>query len=358
MLATERQAWRFFNHGLLTTAPTAMAVTQQSVGIQGQAQRMAELNLALRSPTLTQADLQTAYANQALVRSWGQRWTVHLMTPADWNLVINARASEHLPNNYYLGRREAVLRAVTEISTILVEQPMIDRPTTLAILARHKLNAEDLYAVLQTLTATGVGYLDAGIPTQKFHFIAAGEHYQPLAQSSAIKQLILRYLDGFAPATIQDFAKWSGIKISKIRPIWQTMVPELTRVSLNGTDYFSHHAVSSAKLAAWMEQMTCSVIIAARFDSLMTGYVNKDWLMDTEHQTIMWSKNGLLMAPVIIHGRVVGKWEIAVTKTSVSFTVQSWQTIHQTERQQLEQRFAVIANFLARQLHEINYEKI
>jgi hypothetical protein len=189
-----------------------------------------------------------------------------------------------------------------------------------------------------------------------------------LSQSEAMRELIVRYLDGFGPATFRDFLKWSGIKISSAKPVWNDLASDLVALdagngSGSGTDktLYSTTPITAATRAQALAQCADSVAIGARFDASMTGYVDKSWLVPSERVRTMWSSNGILMAPLVAHGKMIGHWTYKLAGTSgtpgarMSVEVHHWEKIARATRTALSAQFEQVARFLEAELTGITY---
>lgn len=347
--AADLRAWRLAQQGLLAPARDAVAAVAQTVGVQAQSPIMAELNIALRVPGLTAAQLKQAYQQHELVRVWANRWTLQLLTKRDWQLLINARQNVKLPAAYFLGERELVLQAVQTVESVLTQRPSLTRAEYRAVLtevlpARPRPQNFD-YAVLQVLASRGVLYL-AGEASQQNFILVAAPDFVKMPVATALRQLIKRYLAGFGPATLTDFVKWAGLKIGEVRPVWQQLQTQLTSIAVGDTILWSLTPPAKQQLTVWRKQLQESTVIAARFDASMTGYADKSWLMDEPTVARMWSKNGILMAPIIVAGTVVGKWSYRIAGRKVHFKVEQWGPIVQ---QQLREQLLLVANYLEKE---------
>ncbi|MFC4652512.1 winged helix DNA-binding domain-containing protein [Lactococcus nasutitermitis] len=329
---------RLNSHGLLMKKANVLDVLRQTIGIQAQAQREAELNLALRSQDLSLTELSKLYEEGKIVRSWANRWTLHLLTYEDWELLINARQNESLPNSYFLGEKELALAVITFLTDLLKVRKSLTKSEIEALISQDfpnfNLKSYLLQAVLQTMMQQGICYFDAGISSRAYRLVFA-EHFQRTTAERAIELLIQRYMTGFAPAILEDFIKWSGLKISIVRPIWQKIIFD-----------------SSVKN---IESTGGKTFIAARFDSLLTGYADKTWLTSQDKIPEMWSKNGILMAPIIFDNQLVGKWHYKISAKKITFTVEHWLPLNQS---QIEEKLSDIAHFLEKKMQTIIYKQI
>jgi len=342
MTPAELLAYRLFQQGVLTVDAPILQPFTQVIGIQAQNQRVAELTVALQTQA-SMVELTALYQTRQLVRSWGQRWTLHLYTAADWQLMINARQTERLPKAYFEGQSEQVYAVADEIAAVLQHREL-SKTDYLACVAELvpdlKRSRNFDYAVLQVLEAQGRAVMQGQPGQSQFHLFRPA--FTRTDQQLATQDLIRRYLTGFGPATLTDFVKWSGVKIGKARPAWRVIEPELTPVTVAGEKLWLMRAVSGQQLREITAEVADRTLIAPRFSSLMTGYQQKAWLVAPELQSKMWTVNGILMAPIIANGQLVGHWNYQVSGKRMRFTVTRWGEFDQTT---LTNYFVRIASF-------------
>lgn len=353
-------AVRLNNTGLLTPFDRATDAIQNAVGIQAQQPFSANLNALIRSnDSMSMLEQQLSDSNQ-LVRAWGQRWTLHLFTRADFNLITSARSTEKIPNSYYLNHKDQILLTADAIqnSNIPTWTPATLDEFLSTSFPEASANGRLKYIILQVLTARGVGFFNADSSTTKWVFELHSP--APLSLDDSIARLIRRYLTGFGPATLADFIKWASIKISIVRPIWQKVTRNLFQYRLADSDalLISTSALSTETLSTLTAQLEAKPQIMARFDSTMTGYVDKSWFVSAERQTTMWSKNGILAAPIINHGKLIGHWRYTIKNTNLAVQVFTWQPLTKPDQSALEQEFNQLTTKLNYNLSSIQFQLV
>ncbi|MGX7132949.1 winged helix DNA-binding domain-containing protein [Enterococcus songbeiensis] len=362
LTTSQLRSIRLFHNGLLQPSEPKQ-VLEKTVGIQSQHLKMAELNLALRSEKSEWGELPELYGTKQVVRSWGQRWTHHLMTIEDWNLVINARKQEQLPINYYRGQKDEIFILIEKIKKRLPAQSSWQRKEIEELIQEifptYDGEGRFLHAILQELVAQGVVFFDGGSSlTNWILWVATKDQFQPIEPQTAISELILRYLKGFGPASIEDFVRWSGIKISRVRKSWQKIAEESSNYDWQGNHLIGIERYSSQKVTELTERFTMLGFLAARFDASLTGYVDKSWLILKEYQSIMWTVNGILMAPIFVEGEVVGHWNYRLAGKQVTFELLNWKMITPSFKKEIEEKLQKVADFLQADDFKVNYTQL
>lgn len=338
--------------GFGVTQDSKRALTR-TIGIQAQQAREADLNLSLHTHTPIET-LHNWYDQQPVVRSWAQRWTHQLLTLSDWQLVISARQTETLPKTYLLGHGTLVAELATLIQNQLVTKPRLTKTEVVALLTPlipTDVKSNNLiYAVLQTLVAQGRLYFDARSTTQ--NYVVVANQLPLLPVETALPVLIQRYIEGFGPVSLADFCKWSGIRITQARPVWQQVTAKLSPVMVAGQEL-----VVATSTEPNVDLPACQ--LAARFDACFTGYADKNWLVTPEHQKTIWTKNGLIMAPILLHGVVIGHWQHQQSRKGVTVTVKHWQPLTQQDKHLIEDQLVKdLSNAVSKPLIQVSFESI
>ncbi|MCL2677283.1 MAG: winged helix DNA-binding domain-containing protein, partial [Streptococcaceae bacterium] len=263
---------------------------------------------------------------------------------------ISARQDETFLSSYYFGQKETSLKIIEDLTLLFAQRKRLSKPEIEDFIHQNfpefsfESNATALYGILQSMTHQGLIYFDASKPHANYELISADKSVLQNAEQ-AIEELILRYLKGFTPAGLKDFVKWSGIRIARARKIWK-------KLELNEEEPV---LLSSMERQSLLEKIEKETIISARFDSLLTGYEDKTWLTPENRIADMWTKNGLLMAPIIYDGQLVGKWYYKVTGNPITFLIDHWLPLN---KGQLEEKLLPVAEFLKVQIKEIKYTEI
>ena len=191
--------------------------------LQAQDRRAAVLAVGVRGGGPAAAGVEAALG-AGIVRTWAMRGTLHLLGAEDLPAVRAVYGPLLL---------ERGARRLTELG---LPPPLAERTTeeTAAILAaegpltRHEL-AERLRACGLPVGPGGQApvHVVARAAAAGVLVEVAGERYGPLElgplpdRAEALRHLARRYLDGHAPASREDFARWSGLPAGDVRAAWR-----------------------------------------------------------------------------------------------------------------------------------------
>jgi hypothetical protein len=263
-----------------------------------QAQDRAAALLAVRARTAPDADDPTRsgaaeitrhLAAGALVRTWAMRGTLHLLAADDLPTAIAIYGPLHLARGR---RRLAELglspadaeRSTEEAAAIVREHGPLDR---------HELAAR--------LRDRGVPVAEKG--QAPIHVVARAAHagvlievgdglYGPLDlgpladRDDALRELGRRYAAGHAPATVEDFARWSGLPAADVRTAWG----------------------DEPRIEGDPEAGGISLLPA--FDEWLLGWASRDFVLAADHAKRVAPGGGIIRPVAIADGRAFATWRL------------------------------------------------
>lgn len=174
-------------------------------------------------PTLREVD--AAFAEPGgLVRSWTQRGTLHIVPSADlpWILSVTAERQRRQHAGIHrsvgidadvLARAEAVTRAALAGGNRLTRSEFADVLTGAGIDATPP-RGNHLFSALALRLALVLGPVVPrdGAPTRDQYVVAPEDWLgMPTQPADAEAELLVRYLRGHGPATLDDFGWWAGL---------------------------------------------------------------------------------------------------------------------------------------------------
>jgi hypothetical protein len=117
------------------------------------------------------------------------------------------------------------------------------------------------------------------------------------------------YLRAFGPATVNDFALWSGIALTQARRIWAREQADFVPVSVEGWEAtILRKDLDEVAQAEFERQL---VRLLPYFDSFLLGHKERDHLVAMQHRPNIYRPQGWIAPVVLVDGRVAAIWEYA-----------------------------------------------
>jgi hypothetical protein len=280
--------------------------------------------IGLRSASSTEADIEKAIEARTIIRTWPMRGTLHFVAPADvgWMLELltpqiiasSRRRQQQLElDDKTLARCRALFAKALQGGRQLTR----DRMYSLLEDARISTASQRGYHILWRLAQEGIICFAAREGKQPT-FALLDEWVKPakkLKREEALAELTKRYFIGHGPATLQDFAWWSGLKISEAKAGLE-MVGSSLRKETNAIYWMSPESTASPA------DIPIACLLPG-FDEYMLGYTDRSAVLDPQHaQKLIPDNNGRFLSTMIMNGRVVGTWRRVLSKKAVVLTME------------------------------------
>jgi hypothetical protein len=311
--------------------------------------------VGLRLPRATDADIERAIADREIVRTWPMRRTLHFVAAADvrWMLdLLAVRQNAGMAGRYrQLGLDDETFRRSGEV---------IAR----ALSGGKSLSRPQMYRVLRDagIRTAGGGPLDTG-QTRGLHILAYhaqaglicyGPHHgkQPafvlldewvpnsrlLERDEALAELAARYFTSHGPATITDFAWWSGLTVREARQGIED-ARGLAGETIEGQTFWLAAEAQTPKRGSRR------AYLLPPFDEFTVAYKDRSAVIDPGHAR-MASNGGMLWPAIVVGGRVAGTWKRTAAKGAVVVTLKPFGELSESERAAVAKAAAEYGRFL------------
>lgn len=252
----------------------------------------------------THAEVEAAIARREIVRTWPMRGTLHFVPAEDarWMLALDAerRMKVAAGRHRELGLTEAdFAKASRIVGRVFGKEPIVARRELLARIAAGGVSVEGqrgahLLVWLSLNAEICCGPHRGKTPT----FVQFDEwlaNAKSRARDESLSLLALRYFTSHGPATLADFAWWSGRTMAEARRALDAVTSRLARDG----DHWGPPATRNA---------SSRIHLLAGFDEMLLGYRDRSATLAAKDIRVIAPGNGLFRPTVIDRGRVVGTW--------------------------------------------------
>ena len=332
-------------------SPIEVVVTMGAIQAQNRAAALSAIGV--RSPGSTIDDLEAAFDSGAIVRSWTMRGTLHIVPAEDlgWMLSLTADRTRTAiaRESRQLGISESEYdRGADVIAQHVAEHGPATRSDAVATLDRAGVGGggESAYryirgAALRRLVAWG--------PMRgRQPLLVAAPVGPELERDEALARFITTYLRGHGPATVRDFAWWSGLTLTDARTARAAAGAALQTF---GSDDDAMLITADAPPAAAAETPSGGQRIGVRvvpaWDEYVLGYRDRGHVLpDRFAPRVSPSGNGVFLPAILSEGRVVGTWTQSIDKTGLHAAADPFERLTAAERRGFEKAVAELARFL------------
>ncbi len=300
----------------------AFDAIERLVGMQAQAPNPPYVGLWTRLDGFHPDELSTLINDRRAVRIALMRGTIHLVTARDC-LTLRPVLQPVLDRglNAIFGVRIAGVdtAALVAAGRALVEE----RPRAyaeLGALLRERWPDRDAAALANAVRALAPlvqvpprGIWGASGPAA--HTTAESWLGRSLDANHAPDAMVMRYLAAFGPATVRDVQVWSGLTglhavIERLRPRLRAFRDEQGSDLLDLPDAPRPDPDTPAPPRFLPD-----------YDNALLSHADRTRIMDDEHRTLVFTKNGIIRATVLVDGFVRGTWTITRRRAAATLTI-------------------------------------
>ncbi|MFO7167130.1 MAG: winged helix DNA-binding domain-containing protein [Chloroflexota bacterium] len=288
--------------------------------VQAQEYEDAKWALGIRMRHATDDQIERALADGTILRTHVMRPTWHYVTPADIRWLLELTAPRVNAANASMYRQLELDEALFERSNAVIAEALRGgRTCTRAelgaaleragIVARgvrlaHIVQRAELDAVVCSGPRRGKQITYALLEER-------APHARRLPREEALAELTRRYYTGHGPATVHDFAWWSGLTMADARAGLALVASELDHTTIDGQTYYFPASMPPAP-------ETESAFLLPPYDELVIAF-SPHGGSRAAGQVI--PQNVIFDSLVIVGDRFVGSWRRTFARGTTVITV-------------------------------------
>jgi hypothetical protein len=284
------------------------------------------------------------YHKKTLVKTWCMRGTVHVIPSDLFFMYIQAINPVRLiPKNPGIP---------DEVYTHVINA--LEKPQTKSEIAekiQDKINCKTKEVRTMVSRAVRVlGYKGIIVYAQprgsKFFTreceFALTENWLPhipcITQEDAQKQLLLYYLKCYGPATLHDFAYWTGFKMKETRELFQSV--NIEEVEIEGNSYYVTPGDSLDGEGGG------GIALLPEYDSYVMGHKEKSRILDLQYKSQVFLPLAGVAATMVRDGQVIGTWKMKKDGDTLLFSTHPFELMPEEDMEKIYKHMENIANFM------------
>lgn len=382
---TEEQVlyFRAMRGGLLKQGLSSpQAAAGALLGAQAQIENPALLGLSQRvteRPTAEALKTQL-WEERSLIRTWGQRDTVHVYDIHDWADIIAAR-----PLWAQTGRRgeparqEELEEARAHLATL---EDVFTRQDLYEVVPQRL--AEELSPVAQTAGQDPIHFAAGRLIWHLAHAGLICTVYKQGSQQAyayrpywcpelewpetrdpieAAAHLTLRYLSTYGPASKKDVGHFFGARMNEVNQWFDRLHEEGMLLPLQCEGHpalwlsIDDEGEAALRTQPPQDAEEWPVRLLPPYDSMLMGHADKSWTVpDEAERKLIWKKAAVVCAVVLARGRIIATWSQKATKKRLKITIQplsGWQSSQ--HKAAVEREAEAIAAHMGRTDTEVHF---
>ncbi len=288
---------------------------------QAQDYPAAKWALGLRANGITDADVEQAFNDGAILRTHVLRPTWHFVTPADirWMLALTGPRVNAVCASYYrkLGLDDRLLaRSRTILERALRDGTQLTRSEIGAVLLRGGIAVKSQPLAFLVMRAELDQVICSGARRGKQFTYALLEERAPrarvLERDEALAELTRRYFWSHGPATLRDYVWWSGLTVREAKTGIDLVKPALASEMIGDRTYWFVPSRSRAPRV-----LAPSAYLLPNYDEYLIAYKDRGLVVAASRARNMGVADEF-PHHIVIDGRLAGSWRRTLRSDSVA----------------------------------------
>lgn len=343
---------RLINQGLVKpTLKTASDVVARLGAVQAQDYAGSKWGIAQRTAGLTDARIEKEIDDGTIVRTHILRPTWHFVAAADigWMLALSA-PRVHVANGYWYRWLEVDDAVARRSQTVLAKGLRDGKQLTRAELgqlltrARIQITPQRLACIVMRAELDGLIVSGARRGKQFTYALLEERVARPTAleRDAALFELARRYFTTRGPATVDDFAWWSGLTKADAKRGVEMAATQPENESIEGRSYSFPAAKRRVRIPSSL------VHLLPNYDEYFVGLKDRSAFgARLESSGVKPRTSALSGNALVVNGQIVGGWRRTLVGRTVIIEPTSLIRLSEAERRAVESTAEKLSRFLA-----------
>lgn len=271
-----------------------------------------------------------------IIRTWPMRGTLHFISNKDVRWVLSLYPERGIPN---YARRNGMDEKILDQGKKAIIR---------AFIGRKQITRRELHAFLKSTKIPELGHnwprnyimrraARAGLicfgpnvgKQQSFVLLDdCIDGTKPLRREDALAALAERYFASHGPATVRDFAWWSGSKMADAKIGIETANAKLREEPIGDNTYWMHK-----RIAKYHRSSQIAHLLPA-FDEYLIAYNDRSAILDSKYSQKIIAGSTFIYLPIILFdGQVVGTWKQISKNDSVQIMLKPFYKLDGAQRE-------------------------
>ncbi len=332
--------WRFHNQHIGRSRIKKPADLVRWLGaVQAQDYSGSLWAIGLRLANATERSVEQAIADGTVVRTWFMRGTLHFVAASDlrWMVGLMAPRMRDIVDNVSRYNRLGLDAATFVRSNDVLVRALeggrhCTREELRGELERAKIHAEGTRFSLLLQRAQADGLICYGPRRgRQATFTLVDEWVPPgetLEREEALGEFARRYFLSHGPATVSDFAWWSGLAAADARAGLEVARWQLVEQVIDGKSYWLGPPEQGADVPI------AAAFLLPSYDEYFVGYQDRAAALHPRYTDKPSQWNSLLLGPtVVIDCKAVASWKRALSRDGVTVTISPMVSLGKANKQ-------------------------
>jgi hypothetical protein len=345
-------AQRLLNQKLVRSdIRTPVEIVSWLGAVQSQDYTGAKWALGLRSPGLTDADVDRAFDDGEILRTHILRPTWHFVLPQDLRWMQQLAGPRLKAGNRHYCRLNGLDDKILSRSRKIIEKALGDgryhtRTALGGVLARAGIKGGGQRLAYLMMDAEIDHVICSGPRQGKQFTYALVDERAPKARAltvdEGLAELTRRYFTSHGPATVLDFVWWSGLTVKHAKTGLDMLGKAVASETVDGKTYW--FAPSGKRSAPTKTEPT--VYLLPNYDEYLNALRDRSLALDPAGPVPTTSAFVGVPHQLVIDGILRGAWKRVTTARSISLVVRVFRALNRQELDALDRAVTRLARFV------------
>jgi len=292
--------------------------------------------LGLRMQQATDADIENAFNDGAILRTHVMRPTWHFVAPQDIRSLLALTAPRVHAANAHMYRKlelddDLLSRCRAIFTKALRDKKYLTRSELANHLAENRIKAAGqrlayiiMHAELETLICSG--------PRRGKQFTYAlleerAPQPKKFRRDEALALWTLKYFVSHGPAQLKDFAWWSGLTLQDAQQGLDLAAPQLAHEIIEGKTYWFSPNTKTVK------PQTPAALFLSIYDEYTIAYKDRSALGGKQYSAKLLAMGNALTSVLILDGKIAGTWKRVIKKERVEIMTHPFRSLRKDEHE-------------------------
>ena len=317
--------------------------------MQAQDYQGAKWAIALRLKGITDTGIEQAIADKKIVRTWPMRRTLHFVSPQDIRWMLKLLTPRIISRSKALYRQleldEKLFSKCRKLFTKAMEgEKQLPRNEMYDTLEKAKISTKAMRGLHILCHLSQEGLICFASRKGRQPTFALLDDWvspaKPLTNDEALATLTKKYFLSHGPATINDFAWWSGLTIAEVKKGIEIIKTDLQNEKANGQLFWLTNDISFEK------NKTRSVYLLPSFDEYLVAYKDRSIAIDSSHSKNIFGANGIFNPVILVNNKVAGTWKRSFEKDKVRIETNLFSELSNAKREAITKAVKQYGKFL------------
>ncbi|MFV0336914.1 MAG: winged helix DNA-binding domain-containing protein, partial [Chthoniobacterales bacterium] len=287
--------------------------------MQSQALDLAKWAIGVRLENKKVGDINEALNTGKIIRTHILRPTWHFVSAEDihWMFDLSNPRLKPIYRSYAkaFGADEPLInRAVPALEKVLTGGKHLTKKEIGDALLAQDIVLDDRHLQLSISYAEMEGVLMNGRQKGRTQTFTLFEEWAPrkktICRDEALARLARKFFTSHGPATIPDFAWWSGLTMTECRQAVEMIRADFVCETMNGRDFWMRDDIKIPPAG------NDEALLLPPFDEFVVSYKDRSEIIEEVHYGKVITKNGIFSPTIKLNGEIIVSWKKMTRKGS------------------------------------------